>query len=105
MSVRAATRFYAVVVACGLLLGLASQPVLAVSPATVEVTVDREKALRFGLEPDQLARELRNRIHQRRPQLDVELVPPPAAATPEDTPDPQRGRASKTRRRGGREKT
>ena len=29
---------------------------------TVEVTVDREKALRFGLEPDALARELRNRI-------------------------------------------
>jgi HAE1 family hydrophobic/amphiphilic exporter-1 len=29
---------------------------------TVEVTVDREKALRFGLEPEQLARELRNRI-------------------------------------------
>jgi HAE1 family hydrophobic/amphiphilic exporter-1 len=29
---------------------------------TVEVTVDREKALRFGLEPEALARELRNRI-------------------------------------------
>ncbi len=29
---------------------------------TIEVTVDREKALRFGLEPDALARELRNRI-------------------------------------------
>jgi HAE1 family hydrophobic/amphiphilic exporter-1 len=29
---------------------------------TVEVTIDREKALRFGLEPDQLAAELRNRI-------------------------------------------
>ncbi len=29
---------------------------------TVEVTVDREKALRYGLEPDQLAAELRNRI-------------------------------------------
>jgi HAE1 family hydrophobic/amphiphilic exporter-1 len=29
---------------------------------TVEVTVDREKALRFGLEPETLARELRNRI-------------------------------------------
>jgi HAE1 family hydrophobic/amphiphilic exporter-1 len=29
---------------------------------TVEVTIDREKALRFGLEPDQLANELRNRI-------------------------------------------
>ncbi len=29
---------------------------------TVEVTIDREKALRFGLEPDALARELRNRI-------------------------------------------
>ncbi|MCK9997238.1 MAG: efflux RND transporter permease subunit [Candidatus Krumholzibacteria bacterium] len=29
---------------------------------TIEVTVDREKALRFGLEPEALARELRNRI-------------------------------------------
>ena len=29
---------------------------------TVEVTIDREKALRFDLEPDQLAGELRNRI-------------------------------------------
>ena len=29
---------------------------------TVEVTVDRELALRYGLEPDALARELRNRI-------------------------------------------
>jgi len=29
---------------------------------TVEVTVDREKALRYGLEPDALAAELRNRI-------------------------------------------
>jgi HAE1 family hydrophobic/amphiphilic exporter-1 len=29
---------------------------------TVEVTIDREKALRFGLEPEQLAAELRNRI-------------------------------------------
>ncbi len=29
---------------------------------TVEITVDREKALRFGLEPDRLAAELRNRI-------------------------------------------
>ena len=29
---------------------------------TVEVTLDREKALRFGLEPEALARELRNRI-------------------------------------------
>ncbi len=29
---------------------------------TVEMTVDREKALRFGLEPETLARELRNRI-------------------------------------------
>lgn len=29
---------------------------------TVEVSVDREKALRFGLEPDALAAELRNRI-------------------------------------------
>ncbi len=29
---------------------------------TVEVTIDRETALRFGLEPDMLARELRNRI-------------------------------------------
>ncbi|HPF69575.1 MAG TPA: efflux RND transporter permease subunit [Candidatus Krumholzibacteria bacterium] len=29
---------------------------------TVEVTVDREKALRYGLEPDALAGELRNRI-------------------------------------------
>jgi HAE1 family hydrophobic/amphiphilic exporter-1 len=29
---------------------------------TVEVTIDREKALRFGLEPEQLAGELRNRI-------------------------------------------
>ena len=29
---------------------------------TVEVTVDREKALRYGLEPDALADELRNRI-------------------------------------------
>jgi HAE1 family hydrophobic/amphiphilic exporter-1 len=29
---------------------------------TVEVTIDREKALRFGLEPESLARELRNRI-------------------------------------------
>ena len=29
---------------------------------TVEITVDRETALRFGLEPDALARELRNRI-------------------------------------------
>jgi len=29
---------------------------------TVEVTVNREKALRFGLEPEALARELRNRI-------------------------------------------
>jgi len=29
---------------------------------TVEVTVDRETALRFGLEPEALARELRNRI-------------------------------------------
>ncbi len=29
---------------------------------TVEVTVDREKALRYGLEPDVLARELRARI-------------------------------------------
>ena len=29
---------------------------------TVEVTIDREKALRFGLEPDALAGELRNRI-------------------------------------------
>ncbi len=29
---------------------------------TVEVTIDREKALRFGLEPEALARELRNRI-------------------------------------------
>ncbi len=29
---------------------------------TVEVTIDREKALRFGLEPDDLASELRNRI-------------------------------------------
>jgi len=28
----------------------------------VEVTIDRERALRFGLEPEQLARELRNRI-------------------------------------------
>ncbi len=28
----------------------------------VEVTIDREKALRHGLEPDQLARELRSRI-------------------------------------------
>jgi HAE1 family hydrophobic/amphiphilic exporter-1 len=29
---------------------------------TVEITIDREKALRYGLEPDALARELRNRI-------------------------------------------
>jgi len=29
---------------------------------TIEVNIDREKALRFGLEPDQLAAELRNRI-------------------------------------------
>lgn len=29
---------------------------------TVEITVDRELALRFGLEPEALARELRNRI-------------------------------------------
>ncbi|MFH2052841.1 MAG: efflux RND transporter permease subunit [bacterium] len=29
---------------------------------TVEITVDRELALRYGLEPDALARELRNRI-------------------------------------------
>jgi len=29
---------------------------------TVEVTIDREKALRFGLEPEALAGELRNRI-------------------------------------------
>ena len=29
---------------------------------TLEMTIDREKALRFGLEPDALARELRNRI-------------------------------------------
>ena len=29
---------------------------------TIEVTVDRERALRFGLEPETLARELRNRI-------------------------------------------
>ncbi|MFT5232706.1 MAG: HAE1 family hydrophobic/amphiphilic exporter-1, partial [Candidatus Krumholzibacteriia bacterium] len=29
---------------------------------TVEVTIDRENALRFGLEPDRLAAELRNRI-------------------------------------------
>jgi HAE1 family hydrophobic/amphiphilic exporter-1 len=29
---------------------------------TVEVTIDRETALRFGLEPEALARELRNRI-------------------------------------------
>ncbi len=29
---------------------------------TVEMNIDREKALRFGLEPDALARELRNRI-------------------------------------------
>ena len=29
---------------------------------TVEVTIDREKALRYGLEPEALARELRNRI-------------------------------------------
>jgi HAE1 family hydrophobic/amphiphilic exporter-1 len=28
----------------------------------VEVTIDREKALRYGLEPDLLARELRNRV-------------------------------------------
>ncbi len=28
----------------------------------VEITLDREKALRFGLEPEQLANELRNRI-------------------------------------------
>jgi hydrophobic/amphiphilic exporter-1 (mainly G- bacteria), HAE1 family len=29
---------------------------------TVEMAIDREKALRFGLEPESLARELRNRI-------------------------------------------
>jgi HAE1 family hydrophobic/amphiphilic exporter-1 len=29
---------------------------------TIEIAVDREKALRFGLEPDALARELRDRI-------------------------------------------
>jgi HAE1 family hydrophobic/amphiphilic exporter-1 len=29
---------------------------------TVEITIDREKALRYGLEPDALARELRDRI-------------------------------------------
>lgn len=29
---------------------------------TVEITVDREKALRFGLEPETLARELRDRV-------------------------------------------
>ncbi|MBK7045372.1 MAG: efflux RND transporter permease subunit [bacterium] len=29
---------------------------------TIEISVDREKALRFGLEPDVLARELRDRI-------------------------------------------
>ncbi|PID80447.1 hypothetical protein CSB20_07445 [bacterium DOLZORAL124_64_63] len=29
---------------------------------TVEISIDREKALRFGLEPDGLARELKNRI-------------------------------------------
>ncbi len=29
---------------------------------TVEITIDRRKALRFGLEPEALARELRNRI-------------------------------------------
>jgi len=29
---------------------------------TVEITVDRERALQFGLEPEALARELRNRI-------------------------------------------
>ncbi len=29
---------------------------------TVEITIDRETALRFGLEPDALAQELRNRI-------------------------------------------
>ena len=28
----------------------------------VEITIDRERALRFGLEPEQIARELRNRI-------------------------------------------